>query len=155
MVAGMRRTARLLAVAGSLASCDLLTGPDDLERLDQAWARWEGLGYGSYRYEVVQSCFCALPAVGHRVVVVVRDGSVVSASLAATGELLPPSTWHLIPTIDALFLTVSDAIHDGADDLDVRYDVDLGYPRLIDIDWLEHAIDDEATISADGLIPLR
>jgi hypothetical protein len=151
----MHRRATTLLLVAALTGCELITGPADLEQLDQAWARWEAQGYNTYSYEVVQSCFCARPVAGHRIVVVVRDGAVISASLADTGELLPPSTWHLIPTVDALFLTVSDAIHDGADDLEVRYDAGLGYPRLIAIDWLEDAVDDEVTISADGLRPLR
>jgi hypothetical protein len=150
----IRGTVGALLATSLLTGCELITGPSDLEELDRARLRWAVNGYDSYSYELLRSCFCGYPAVGERVVVVVHTGLVVSAWLASTGELLPPSTLGSFPTVEDLFDIAEDAVRE-ADRHDLRYDERLGYPYLLDIDWIVNAIDDEITIRAEAVIPIR
>lgn len=146
--------AGLLLTSGLLTGCDLLTGPDDEEDLADARRRWAAEGYVSYSYELVRSCFCGYPAVGQRVVVVVNDDHVVAAWLAATGENLPPEELAFFPTVPDLFDLAEEAIHE-ADRLTIGYDRRLGYPTLLDIDWIRNAIDDELHLTASNLVGIQ
>jgi hypothetical protein len=153
----MRRAfARASALALStalLAGCDLITGPSGFHELDQARERWAIYGWDTYSYELVRSCFCGYPAVGHRVEVVVDHGIVVEAYLVATGQPLPPGSLASFPTVEDLFDIAEEALYD-ADRFDIRYDSRLGFPRLLDIDWIGHAVDDEVFLQAERLIPI-
>ena len=50
----------------------------------------------------------------------------------------------------ALFAVVADAI-ERAEVLHVEYDGDLGYPRVISVDYSKQVADDEFAIRVDGL----
>ncbi|HEX9894501.1 MAG TPA: DUF6174 domain-containing protein [Gemmatimonadales bacterium] len=138
----------------TLAGCQTIFGPSEEHELDDAWDHWLSLRIVDYRYEVIRSCYCGGPAVGQRVVVVVHDDVVVNAWYAQTGEELPASALQHLPTVDDLFLIVDDALRTGADELDVRYDPSFGFPRLIEVDYQRHAVDDELTVRADDLRPI-
>lgn len=146
-----RASACALATA-LLAGCEVFTGPSGFYELDQARERWASRGWVTYSYELVRSCFCGYPAVGHRVEVVIDHGVVVEAYLVATGQPLPLSTLASFPTVEDLFDLAEDALYD-ADRFDIRYDSRLGFPRLLDIDWIEGALDDELVIHAERLFP--
>lgn len=137
----------------SLGGCHSIFGPTEEHELDDAWDHWHSLGITDYRYEVIRSCYCGGPAVGAPVVVVVHDDQVIAAWYADTGEPLPQSALAHLPTIDDLFLIVDDALRTGAHELDVAYDEAYGFPRLIDIDYDVHAVDDELNVRSNDLRP--
>jgi hypothetical protein len=144
------RVGPFLALALVFAACDNPLGPDD--DLEEARQKWGRQGYTSYRFVVRQLCFCAPDASGPFAVVVL-DGRVASVTSAVSGApATPPGTIPL--TVPALFAAVEDAI-DTADEVEVRYHPDLGYPAEIAIDRIRHAVDDEVTFLASDLTPLR
>jgi hypothetical protein len=135
--------------------CVDIFGPSDESRFDEARRTWLRFGPLDYQYEVIQSCFCAVPAVGRTVVVVVAGDVIVDAWVRSTGESLPASTWPFLPTVEDLFDLVDRAIRQRADRLDVRYDGRFGYPRLVDVDWDRTTIDEEIRIEAFNLVGLQ
>ncbi len=145
----------LLAALALTAGCGDLFGPGEPDQLREHWARWDRTGPIDYQYEVVQSCFCGLPAVGRTVVIIVEDRRIEAAWIKSTGELIPPAAWGHLPVVEDLFGLVEDAIARRADRLDVRYDARYGYPRLVDIDYDRRAIDEEFRVEAFNLFPLR
>ena len=136
-----------------ISSCRLLNPTDPLDELDRAYDRWATRGYDSYSYEVVRSCYCGLPGIGRVVVVVVHDGLPVAAWTADTGEPFGPSEAVLFPTIDDLFDIAEDAIR-HADRFMIEYNDDLGYPVVLDIDYIENAIDDELYVGSSRVEPI-
>jgi hypothetical protein len=87
------------------------------------------------------------------VVVVVHDGLPVAAWTADTGEPFGPSEAVLFPTIDDLFDIAEDAIR-HADRFMIEYNDDLGYPVVLDIDYIENAIDDELYVGSSRVEPI-
>lgn len=146
----MHRAAALAAVL-FFGGCSLITGPSELERLDDARARWALRGYEAYSYEVVRSCFCGYPA-GARIRVLVDRGVVVAAWDAETDEAMPSGLLPSFPTVEGLFGLAQEMI-EGADEYRVRYDAELGYPRELFADWIARAVDDELHVTARDLIP--
>ncbi len=152
----MRRLARRLLYFIPilwLSGCRLLNPTDPLDELDHAYDLWATRGYDSYSYEVIRSCFCGLPGVGRVVVVVVHDWVPVAAWNADTGEPFGPGEVAAFPTVEDLFDLAEDAIR-HADRFTIEYDDRLGYPRVLDIDYLKNAIDDELFVGSSRLEPI-
>lgn len=150
--AGRARAAALVLVS-ALAACDGPLDPTGVEGdLADARRTWSRQGSASYRFTVSQLCFCGPDARG-TFAVVVQGGRVTSVRDAETGA---PRTPHPgVPlTVEALFEKVEEAIDLDADDLEVRYHPELGYPLEIAIDYVELAVDDEVTYTASNLTPI-
>lgn len=146
---------RLFALALVLLSgCSDLFAPSQESRAEEAWDRWVATAPAAYRYEVMQSCFCAGPGIGRWLTVIVNDNVVATAWDTETGVFVPPSELDRVPTVEDLFVTLFDAIDGAADELHAEYDAHFGYPTLLDIDYIRRAIDDELVIRARGLLPL-
>ena len=58
-------------------------------------------------------------------------------------------------SIEDLFAAVQDAIDQRVDKLQVEYDPSFGYPKLISIDPIENAVDEERGYTVSDFIPLR
>ncbi len=133
-----------------LAACGLLKS-----ELDTNLEKWKSQHPGHYRYDLQIGCFCAfmdkMP-----LSIEVENGQVVNIS-DATGAA--PSAqemeWYAsYTTIDKIFAYAQTATTE-ADQVDIQYDPDFGYPTRISIDWIEQAIDDEMglTVSNFTVIP--
>lgn len=143
------------AAALSLAACTTVRAADDprtlLERNRRLWASHR---LADYRYTVQTSCFCARQ-VTQPVQVEVRGGRVARrayAGSAATPDSSLAATW---PAVDGLFAKVADALQRGAEEVRVEYDPRLGYPTHIQIDYDRRIADEETSIRASGLEPIR
>jgi len=147
-----RGTALTLGAVLWLGGCDLITGPDELERLDDARTRWALQGSQAYSYEVRRTCYCGYPA-GAWTRVEVRDHAAVAAWDLETGEPLPGTLLPSLPTIERLFVMAGEMIA-GADHYRIRYDPTLGYPMEIFVDWIAQGVDDEVYITAREVIAL-
>jgi hypothetical protein len=84
---------------------------------------------------------------------VVKAGTIHAVLDSETGEpLRDPHTDEMVLlkypesflTIDELFKLIENA-RENADKLDVEYDRKLGYPTVVEIDYIKEAIDDEVT----------
>jgi hypothetical protein len=148
--------ARGLAVvlAAALSGCVGPLAPSDVERsLDDARDRWRSQGIASYQFQVSRLCFCA-PDARRPLTVVVQRGQVVSMTDAETGAPVTGDPFMPV-TVDGLFAAIDDAIKRDADQIDVRYDPQLGYPLEIAIDYSQQMADEEVTYFASGLVPIR
>ena len=132
--------------------CDDSTEPR-IQDFNRAVRRWESLGPTSYSFEYQVSCFCPLPGVREPLQVEVRDFAVTRAVSIGSGEQLSEEELDEVPTIEDLFDWIADALAE-ADEIDVRYDEELGYPRTAFIDRIESAIDDELSFEVSDLVPL-
>lgn len=134
--------APLLALAGLCANP---AGPSDPGReLAENRARWERQGIRDYRYVFSRMCFCP-PPVTAPVEVTVKNGAIVAARLAQTGEELPPERWGNLLTVDGVFQTIRSAL-DRRATIRVSYDPGRGFPVQAFIDPSARAVDDEETL---------
>lgn len=117
--------ALVVTVAGA---CGHRAKPTLAEQVAARQERWHARGVTSYGYDFDQSGF--FNGCPHPIHVEVRDDSVVSATVAATGRSVP-AKWQCAPSIDGLFQTAIDAARKG-ELSGIRY-YRAGYPREIDI----------------------
>jgi hypothetical protein len=138
----------LLAAAG----CGLITGNDeDDSALRRAEARWSRSGVQDYQVVVQYLCFCGYT---RPVRITVRSGAVVSRVDAETGQPVP-AQGNNVRDIVGLFDLIREAIAEDAHRLNATYDATYGFPTLIDIDYIENAIDDELRITTSEFQRLR
>ena len=155
----MRHTSSVVSVlavsAASLvmAACGLLLDPDPwTERQSQLEFHrqvWETVGPDSYRYDLTRACFCALAG---DFTVVVNEGAVVQAT-RPDGSTVPEESLPYLQTVGDLFDRIQMAIENEADRFEARYDPDLGYPTLVDLDPQLNTIDEEIRYEASSLEP--
>ena len=130
-----------------LVGCRDATSPRDDIALHRA--RWAAHAITSYRYDYELTGFF-INFAGRLVRVQVRDGTVQTATDAATGQPFPVplSTW---PTIDRLFDSAEQAAAAGTLRV-VRFDPTYDYPTEIAVDGPPDA---SGALHASGLVPLR
>ena len=132
--------------------CTDVLGPEQ-EALSAARARWAMSNVDNYVFEFQRSCFCA-PDFVRPVRIEILNGVVSSAVYVDTEEpLSPPLT--SVPTIDDLFDEIRDALNRTAFSVIAAYDVDMGYPTSVSIDYIQNAIDDEMAFMVSSLALLE
>jgi len=126
-----------------MAACGGL-GPQDAQRaeLDANRARWSSLGPDSYVYAMQRLCYCAVESIGP-VRITVEADTVTERVYVETGQPVPEVARTAFPTVDGLFEILERAMEDGAYEIRVTYDPDLGVPIDFWIDFLENAVDEE------------
>lgn len=148
------RTIAILGVMWNILACGVLD-PDSDRRDDfqEAFRRWSARGADRYEYRFQRTgCEC-LPEWTRPYLIQVSDGAVIESRDAETGAPAPPSFHPL--TVEDLFVLIDDAIDQNAFVLNVRYDRSTGYPTRIVVDYDRQIADDEFTIHASNLLPLR
>ena len=130
-----------------------------LESNQEKWDSFLGIpSNAGYVMTFQRSCFCMPEDLGPFHVVVNAAGDVASAIYLEPSEyagtyVTDPEAVNVMTVQDA-FDYIQRALDEGADDLDVTYDVDAGYPSVVSIDWIEMAIDDEMFFSIENMILL-
>jgi hypothetical protein len=104
--------------------------------------QWDEAAPPSYQFTVARVCFCPVEFTQPRVVTV-RDGQPVSV------EPPPLAEGDVPATMDEMFDIIEQAIGE-ADEVNVEYDDELGYPVRVEIDVMAEAIDDEQTYEVSG-----
>ena len=143
----LRKTKRTAALALILLSgCDLITGTTPERSL------WDALGIKNYDFVYEVSCFCGFNR-PNPVKLSVRDGAVSAASAVNpyTGPMPALSTY---PTIDSLFAIMERAQKSNPSGVSVKFDPTYHYPTRMDLDPIKNAIDDEATHTVSGFVPV-
>ncbi|MEX2282156.1 MAG: DUF6174 domain-containing protein [Gemmatimonadota bacterium] len=139
----MRLRAPAVILAAALTACGVFeSGPaDDIAERRRAWAR---LGISDYSFDYVRSCFCGGPA-GDTLRIQVRGDSVVSVENLGPRkvEIDEPYYSMWVITIDGLFAELERAVANDADEIDIDFDPQYSFPRHVNIDFIERAIDDE------------
>ena len=132
--------------------CGLITGNDEEESaLRRAELRWSRSGVQDYQVVVQYLCFCGYT---RPVRITVRFGNVVSRVDAETGQPVPPFGEN-VRDVAGLFDLIREAIAQNAHTLEVTYDATYGFPTLIDIDYIQHAVDDELRVKTSEFQPMR
>lgn len=143
----------LATCLASLFSAGCFLTSAEQRALDDARSLWQQAGVSHYEFYFRRSCFCG-DEVTQEVKMEVDSGVVVSLTYAATGMPVDAQYRDSFETVAQMFDTIQDAIDRGADDIDVAYDPDYGYPREISIDYWKNAADDEMSLSGRDLTPL-
>ncbi|MEP6972650.1 MAG: DUF6174 domain-containing protein [Actinomycetota bacterium] len=128
------------ALAILLSSCSLL-------RDKEGASRWYEAPRTEYSMTLTQQCFCSAGTIK----VKVRGSYPVKATLDGIPIDLKHPTSPL--TVDDLFLIIFRAEAVGAEQLDVTYDQEWGYPTDIVIDGSGDTSDDELEIHVTSFEP--
>jgi len=103
---------------------------------------WNQSSIAQYTLDYFISCFCQ----SERVKVSVQDSEIIAVRISNfQGEFIrdvPPSEFGNFLKVEGLFDVIASAIPE-ADVVKVDYNTEFGYPELIDLDFLESAVDDE------------
>jgi len=147
--------ARTLAAALLLiAGC---TGGEDFDLAQQAYEkalqRWSQNGPASYSFVFTQSCVCAGPKTGVRIVV--RNRVVESRTVVDTGLPLEPQFASRFPAVPGVFAIVGDALSANIFMIQADYDADYGYPFQIVIDEDGVNVSDNQVYSITGFAPIE
>lgn len=119
-----------------------LSGPEAvLDELEAARRQWVEQGIDDYAFTVEVGCFCPPEFRGPFEVTVV-DGEITQAALE--GKPIGEGVDRRFLTIEGLFGSVER--HAYADSIEVTYHPELGYPKVIDVDPLRKAIDEELQV---------
>ncbi len=117
---------------------------EEMDALAQARARWAAAGVRNYDFTFRTVCFCD----DRPRQVSVRDG-VVTQVLDQEGQ--PLGLDGIVP-IASLFDLVDDVLV-NAFSVDVQYEPETGFPRFIEVDFVENAVDDEVNYQVLDLRP--
>lgn len=138
------------------ASCYQASNAEADANLRAAQTRWSRSGVQDYSIVVQYLCFLRSQNICPytRPVHVTLRGKVVSRVDAETEQPVPQAGSR-IRDIEGLFDLVREAIDRHAHRIAVSYDTTYGYPKFIEIDYLENGIDDELQIKVSSFQPMR
>jgi hypothetical protein len=123
----MRSLRVALALIFAAAACSSPLGPGEARGLANARAQWEERPFADYTFDMLRDDFWQ--QIGP-VRAVVRQGTIVSATLVESGDPVDPAVWF---SIEQLFDVIPIwANIDGVDDVIIDYDPSLGFPSLIE-----------------------
>jgi hypothetical protein len=145
-----------LAALGALllvGGCELVTGPGEPARLEEARRLWARVGPQDYAFEFTPNCFCALG--GQHIRVTVDNGAVIRARVLSTDAPVAAYLFASIPTIPELFDVIENAFSRDAHDIEASYDGTYGYPVNVAIDYDPNAIDEEYGFTISGFTSLE
>lgn len=146
-----RAVISLLLVA--IAACGNPFGPSDAARIREAESRWERHGFTSYEFEMRTSCFCP-PEINEWAVVTVRDGRVTGAR---TLSGVPLSGFGLSSrkSVEDLFATLKAERDSWVAEVEVSFDAQFSYPRLIVLESKSNIADAGVTYETRNLKPIE
>lgn len=139
-----------------LSSCDSIVDERKENDFSANQNLWQQQETGSYNFEFSKLCYCG--RLFNPATIVVEADTVHAVLDPETGEpLRDPQTQELVLTkYPESFLTIAELFEvienarEKADKLNVEYHRNLGYPVLIEIDYIKEAIDDEVTYKIDN-----
>ncbi len=133
----------LVSASSLLSGCELFSSdPDEIKTLQINRITWNQVRTPDYSYTHTRSCFCAFAGTYR---VTVRDDQVAGATDVVDLEPVPLDYLIQIPTLDGVFDLLEAAYNNEADEIHVEYGR-YGIPEIIDIDFIEGAIDDELSL---------
>ena len=133
------RLAALASAMFTLTSCSSMVSPD--EQLASARSLWAQRAPASYSITLRRGCEC-LPESTGPATVTVSNGA-ISVHYTSTGAAVPKAYAAVFPDVEGLFDLIETAQKNNYYKVDVEYDSELGYPKLISIDINKQMIDDE------------
>ena len=125
----------MLVIILLFTGCDFTTDALQKER------EWKSKEIHDYRFVYTVACFCGFTGPNPALITVHNDEVTKVEYLAPSQNGPAPTAGY--PSIDGLFALIAKARSDGADKLDVDYDGTYSFPKVINIDYEKHAVDDE------------
>jgi hypothetical protein len=144
----------MMIFLADFASAKPVMDDDAMAQLQSHRQLWQSQQIANYQYTYVWHCFCPYPA-NTPFKVLVKNKLVASASNLQTNQPLEISELSPVKSIDQLFEVIERAIDRRAEQIDVKYDPQLGYPTSIAIDYLKLVADDEVGYSVKDLVVLE
>ena len=132
----------------------VLPGCGAKSELDANREKWNAANIGHYKFELTISCFCAFMDI-MPVAVEIQDGQIVSMT-DVNGQAVSDELRQYIDeaaTIEGLFRIVAKDLSE-AEEIEIAYDAQYGYPSQINVDFIKLAMDDEISYSVNGFTPL-
>ena len=115
---------------------------DETKALAEHRAIWDAKHPVAYRFKVGVGCFCPSNVTGPFIItarVDTREITNVNPDAGGSANETPPD-------IEGAFKKAKDALA-TADEVEIRYDEEWGFPTLVDIDWIKNAVDDEESLT--------
>lgn len=146
----------LLSVFFLISSCDSITDGRKKDDFRENQTLWQEQGIENYSFEFSKLCYCG--GLFNPATIVVKADTIHAVLDPKTGEpLQDPQTGELVllnypnsfHTIDDLFDVIENA-REKADELDIEYNQEFGYPEYISIDYIKEAIDDEVSYRVEN-----
>ena len=120
-------------------------------RLTNARALWRTQALNDYSYVFARSCFCA-PDSREPATVTVRGGVITTVVGVTSGTQREPAQFK---TIVGLFDLIQEAIDRNAATINVEFDPSRGFVTSAYIDADQRIADEEYSIEARSLVPIR
>ncbi len=157
----MHRYGYLIALLSVLyfSSCDSIVDGRKGDDFRENQNLWQEQAIENYSFEFTKLCYCG--GLFNPATIVVKADTIHAVLDPKTGDpLRDPQTGELVlpnypnsfQTIDELFDVIENA-RSKADELNVKYNEELGYPENIQIDYMKEAIDDEISYVVDNFRP--
>jgi hypothetical protein len=144
----------IIIIGANLAVVSQTMGNNILADLKIHQKLWQSQKINHYEYIYNMICFCPPPA-NTPTKVFVKNKQVISVANPDTGEQIKNANLDFYKSIDQLFEVIQDAVKRNADEIQITYDSQLGYPTKIFIDYIKLAADDEVSYSATNLMKIN
>lgn len=152
----MRNCLLVLLVAGSPvagAGCTASEPSIDARNLEAARTRFASRSQPSYAFTWrILSCFCSSDSL-RPTRITVTNGAITRAVFVDDQRPVAEPERGLLRTIDGVFALIEQAIADGADELQVTYDDQYGFPAMLSIDPARTTSDDELSLQLSNFEP--
>ncbi|WP_119396274.1 DUF6174 domain-containing protein [Salinibius halmophilus] len=139
-----------VAVLAWLSACS--TPPLNVHQQNQAL--WAQQRVSSYQYEIDVVCFCPIDFRRSKRITVV-DGEIASAVFVDNNEPVPQALAQQQKTIAQWLDDIARMQADGPALLEIEYDTEFGYPRVINSDYSIDIADDELQVTIHNFNPSR
>ena len=138
----------LLVLALTLSACG---GTSEMQTNHD---KWNAADVNHYTFELIISCFCPFAEI-MPVTVEVKDGKIVSMT-DVNGKAVEGEFAQYIEeaaSIERLF-DIAEKNASEAEEIQVTYDAQYGFPTAINIDFIKMAVDDEISYYVNNFNPL-
>ena len=116
--------------------------------------KWLAHGIKAYEIEMQKICYCAPDAV-RLMLFQVTDNEIKDVRYADSGDVVDPSYYNNLNTIEGMFTLVEQALKENPADLVISYDTEYGYIKELTVDYQANIADDEFTFIASNMRPSK
>lgn len=140
-----------LLLSSALLATVLVQGCAVASELERNRELWDSQNIADSEYRLQLACFCP-PDVTSEVMVTVSSGETMKVTYTDGVPVTSP-TFEKFNTVDKLFDYIDNAYEEGAFEVRVTYDEDLGIPMDVHVDFIENAVDEELGFTVSGFRP--
>ncbi|MGE0401094.1 MAG: DUF6174 domain-containing protein [Kofleriaceae bacterium] len=105
----------------------------------------------SYTFRWRESCACP-SEITNTIQIAVSGYTEITDATYASGGAVPANVRARLLTIDGVFDTIQAAFDEGADEIDVEYNLAYGYPTAVAIDYDTQIADEELSLTISDVL---